>query len=755
VHDAAQKVTGELVYGGDMDLPDMLHAKLLLSPHAHALVRSVDPRRAEAVPGVVAVVWHGNAPNRQFCRPRLDPGAPLRIEDETLFAATARHVGDRVAAVVATSEDAAAKALRLIDVDYEVLPPVVTPEAALSPGAPAVHDGGNLISEYDIDIGAPAPVPDALESRTTIRTQKVHHAALEPHLCLAAYDRSGKVTVWTPCQGVYGVRATVAEFLELAHSQVRVVKVPMGGSFGGKQEVILEPLTAFLAMRTGRPVKLVLSREECIVATTTRPATTSSIRTLAGPDGLLLDVEVDTTLDAGAYAGSSPEYAELMAHKLTRLYRIPHYRHRGRAVYTTTPVAGGCRGWGAPEIATCHEIHLDRVAAELGLDPVDLRLRNMVWPGDVDPLSGMTLGDARVRECLERGAEVFGWRERFAAPAGAGRRRRGVGLACGGHYNGLLGDDPTESSTMTLKMNEDGSVALNASLHENGCGTVTEMRVIVAEELGVDQALVSATEADSETTPYDVGCYASRMTYVCGAAARETAAALKARLVEAAAALLGVPADGLRAVPGGVEVVDDAARRLTNAEIVQGARRQSGQDVIVTHTYINETNPGSYSVQFAEVEADTLTGLVRVTDFLAVADVGRAINRGMVDGQYRGAVQMGIGYALTEEVLLDDNGRPRPGGFKNYHLVNAPDMPDVDVLLVEHEGDDGPFGAKSVGEIATVPTAAAVVNALNHALGTAITTLPVTPERVLYALEEAAGSGSGSERAAGMDPACG
>ena len=543
VYDAAQKATGDLVYGSDMHVPGMLHAKLLLSPVAHAVVKKVDTRQAEALPGVVGVFSHENAPSRPYCRPRLTPGEPLCIEDETLLASTVRFVGDRVAAVVATSEAIAAEAIRRVVVDYEQLPPVLTPEAALAEEGPAIHAGGNLVFEYDHDIGtAPPRPPDAVSASTTVSTQKVHHAALEPHMCLAEYDRSGKLTIWSPCQGVYGVRTVVADLLGLPYSQVRVIKVPMGGSFGGKQEFILEPVTAFLAKHLGRPVRLVLDREECIIATSTRPATTSSIRSVFSRDGMVLDMEIDTLLDAGAYAGSSPEYGEIMSHKLTRLYRVPHYRHRGRVAYTTTPVAGGFRGWGAPEIVTAAEIHLDQVARTLAIDPVDLRLRNLVSPGDVDPASDMTLGDARVRQCLELGAKAFGWKARFAEPAASGRIRRGVGVACGGHYNGLLDAEHAESSTMTLKMNEDGSVDLNASLHENGCGTGTALRAIIAEELGVDSDQVSTREADTETTPYDVGCYASRMIYVCGAAARATAVKLKERLVEAAADLLVLPA---------------------------------------------------------------------------------------------------------------------------------------------------------------------------------------------------------------------
>ncbi len=436
----------------------------------------------------------------------------------------------------------------------------------------------------------------------------------------------------------------------------------------------------------------------------------------------------------------------MMAHKLLRLYRVPRYRHRGRVAYTTTPVAGGARAYGAPEICAAMEIALDLLARELGADPVDLRLRNLVQPHDVDPLSGLSLGDARVRECLTRGAEAFGWRERVTVPPGRGRYRTAVGVACGAHKNGILSEGFPDFSTMTLKMNEDGTVVLGASLHEVGCGSLTVMRLIVAEELGIDPEEVSVTEADSELTPYDFGCLGSRVTYVCGAAARHAAIALKQRLVEAAAEVLERRPEDLRAGDGivearsglggvGTSAGQPACRaRLSYGAVVRAAKTRLGEDVMVQYTHRATTNPGAYSVQFAEVRVDRWTGLTAVTDFLAVGDVGRAINRKMVEGQFQGAVQMGIGFALYEEVGIDGAGLPAPAGFKNYHLVNAPDMPDVKVLLVEHPGDDGPYGAKSVGEIATVPAAPAVVNAVNRALGTALTDLPLTPDKVLAAL---------------------
>ncbi len=752
--DAAVKARGALVYGSDMKVPNMLHARLLLSEIPHGIVAGIDASQAEALPGVVAVFTCFNTPDTPYSRYRLMPGQESCPEDETLFSRHVRYVGDRVAAVVATSQAVANAAVRLIRVAYEELPALLTPDESLCSDV-RLHPQGNLLHEYRFEHGEPQAAdretlgpaaldPAALDrvaadretlvTTTCTNTQRIHQAAMEPHVCLASYDGSENLTIWSPSQGVFGVRTVVADLLGLSYNQVRVIKVPTGGSFGAKQEFILEPLTAYMAMQVGKPVKLALDRRQCIRATTNRPPTASTVRTTVSPDGRLREMAIETVFDAGAYATCSIDYAEAMAHKVPRLYRIPRYVHHGRVAYTTTPITGGARGWGAPEIITAVEIHLDLVARELGMDPVDVRLMNLVHPYDIDAGSKLPLGDARVRDCLEQGAEAFRFRARRARPAGDGPLRRGVGVACGAHKNSQTSGDFIDHSTMTLKMNEDGSLALNASLHEIGSGVLASMKVIVGEVLHVPPDRVAVREADTDVSPYDFGTYGSRVTYVCGACAHAVAQLLKEQLLQMAAELLEVPAASLVADHGRVYPAADASRGLTYADIATTIKTKRGRDLIATYTHSAVTNPGAYSVQFAEVEVDCETGACSVTDFLAVGDVGQAINKGVVEGQFRGGVQMGIGYALSEEVILDSSGRPCQTGFEDYRLATMLDLPDIGVLLVEHQADAGPFGAKSVGEIAAVPAAAAVVNAVNHALGTSLTDIPVTPAKILAAL---------------------
>jgi len=735
VHDVALKVRGELVYLSDLKLPKMLYAKLLLSPIAHGLIKTIDTSRAEALSGVIKVFTYLNTPNKRYNRYRIIPDQEFCKEDEPLLTDKVRFVGDRIAAVVATSLEIAMEAIALIRVVYEVLPVLRTPVEALQDSLTKIHPGGNLIHQYESELGEQALLPDdCLVMETTTYTQKVHHAAIEPHGCVADFNSSGKLTIWAACQGVYGVRTIVADLLELNYNMVRVIKMPMGGSFGGKQEAIIEPITAFLAKEVRRPVKLILDRKESIIATMTRPATSNTIITRVTKDGILQECRVATVLDAGAYAGSSVDNAYAMAKKIGRLYRIPYYKHEGKVVYTNTPVAGGARGWGAPEIMTAMEIHMDAVAKMLSMDRVEFRLKNLVHPYDKDKAYHISLGNARVIECLEKGATTFGWRERYKSEPDKGRYRRGVGVACAAHKNGVFGAFP-EYSTMTLKMNEDGSFIINTGLHDVGCGTMTLIKQIVAEVLDIKLSLITVLEADTDYGTYDFGTYGSRVTYVCGACAFEVATRVKEKLLDIASFILRKPKQYLEVSDGNVWIIGKAQQKISYRDIATTAIIKNNTDIVITHTYQGISNPGAYAVHFAEVEVDTKTGRVKVMDYLAVHDIGKAINPGMVEGQIQGGVQMGIGYALYEEVKIGSDGSILNSNFNKYHVVNAPDMPLVKTLLIEQGGDDGPYGAKSVGEIAVVPVAATIINAVNHALGTALSDMPLTPEKIIVALQ--------------------
>jgi len=737
IHDAIGKVTGELVYAGDMKFPRMLHAKLLLSPIAHGIVKEINTERAEQLPGVVKVISCKNSPSTHYSRYRLLPEQENCPEDQVLFSNKVRYFGDWVAVVVAQDADTAHEAVNLIEVKYEELPAVTDLSAALTTDT-KIHESGNLIHEYGYTIGdesedADNPEENLVTLESTIRTPKTHHATMETHVCVARHDVSGKITIWSSCQGAYAVRTIVADFLGLSYNMIRVIKTPVGGSFGGKQEAILEPLTAFLAKETRSTVMLKLNRKECIISTMTRPEVETRLKTTCSQDGKLLSCQIDAVLDAGGYATNAMDYIGGLMGKITKLYRIPNIKYRAKSVYTNCPVSGAMRGWGSPEFITAVEVHMDQVYKKLKMDPVSFRIKNLVHPFDIDQVTKICLGNAGIIDCLEKGAAEFAWHQRFNAPRAEGRYRIGVGFACGSHKTSMYGGGP-EFSSMTLKMNEDGTFVLNTAVQDLGCGSVQTLRIIAAEALSVDPEQILVLEADTDNSPYDFGSYGSRVTYVCGACTLKVSNRVKDQIMEVASQALQQPKEYLSIENGQVYYVKDKTRKISFREIGVISKSKYHVDIIATETYNGVSNPGAYGVHFAEVNVDTETGLVRVTDYLAVHDVGQVINRSMCEGQVQGAVQMGIGYALCEEINLNAKGQVINDSFKNYHVINAPDMPKVRVLLLERGGDDGPFGAKGIGEVAVVPVAAAVVNAVNNALETSLSHLPLTPKKIINAL---------------------
>lgn len=735
INDAAAKATGAMKFASDINLYRELHLKLILSEAGHALIKNIDSSEAEKVGGYRAILSYKDYRGKKFNSYRTFPDQPDCPEDRYIFTDKARFVGDIIAVVACETKAAAERAARLVKVEYEELPVMASPAESLRDGAAPIHEGGNLIEEFErvregkqFATGA----EEAFRVTTDIRTQKMNHVAMETHSYLADWNAQDGVTIWTPTQGIYGIRTVVADMLDLPYSKVRVVKVPMGGSFGGKQEFIYEPLVAFVAKKLERPVKLHLTRRESMIATINRTDCATKITTAFDAGGRILSCEVDNLVDSGAYCSSGLDFAHAVSGKIPRLYRCPLYRHRGRVCYSNSPIAGGMRGWGSPEIMTALELHMDDAARKLRTAPVELRLKNVVEAGDVDICNGISLGNAQIKRCLREGAEAFRWKERFAAPHGQGRFRRGVGIACGAHKNGIFSGSP-DLSGMTLSMNEDGTVNLRTSVHDVGCGTVRSMQIILAEVLRMDPDLIFVTEGDTKFTPYDCGTYGSRTTYVAGACAKETAEKFKELMLRTASKLLGIPASSLTLRDGRVAVTDATAGGISYRELAARAINELSTEMILTNSYKSDSNPGSYAVNFAEAEVDTLTGLVKITDFLSVNDIGQAINRQMVFNQIGGGVQMAAGFALCEDLGINSKGVSTKDSLKKYNTLNAVDMPAVKAILVEEGGDKGPFGAKSIGEISTVPGAAAIVNAVNNALGTSIRELPLTPERIVEA----------------------
>lgn len=728
--DGPDKVTGHFDYLADQGLEKALFAVVLMSPHAHAEVTNFDDSKALAAYPETLILRASDLSDKKYNSGQWFWGQEDH-PDETLLTDHPRHVGDRVALVLAKDELTARRACALIDVEYRIHRPVLTKKDAVEQ-AEFFHDDGLAGFDYSHSFGN---VEQAFTKAhriftSTITTPKIHHAALETHAVAAIPRPEGVLEVRSPCQILFGVQQCIAQVVPLPLSKIRVIKSPMGGTFGGKQEVVYEALCAYAAYKLNRPVFLNTNRTETMLGTRTRAAVRGTVSTALDAEGRILARTYDVDLDAGAYVTGAKKALIAMFKKASRLYRIPAMRCSGTVYRTSTTPSGACRGYGSPQIHALSEIHTDQLCTALGLDPVAFRLNNLVEPGDKDPAGSSDLGQANIKECLIKGAERFRWTER-AVPTADGRFRRAAGFACCTHGNGYYGTVYHDSVGMSLRLFEDGSAVLRTPMHEMGNGTVDALALIVGEELGLDLDKVVVTEGDSQFTNYDIGCQASRVIFVCGECARRCTRKAVNELEEQ---LTHLKHQQARYRNGQVTYADGTVQTLSEA--VTELIAKQGKPVDVMEQYIPQVNPASYGCHFADVTVDTLTGLVRVNDYLAVHDIGQSINRAFVEGQIYGGVQMGLGMGLMEELAYDSEGRPSARNLDKYHLYNSTEMPPVEVLLVENGEPGGPYGAKSIGEIATVPVAPAVVNAVNRALGTDLSVLPLTPARISRALAE-------------------
>ncbi|MDW7674710.1 MAG: molybdopterin cofactor-binding domain-containing protein [Bacillota bacterium] len=736
IHDAVEKVTGKLKYTGDMDLTNMLTAKILFSPIPHGRIKRIDTSKAEKLPGVAGVFTYQNSPQIKYNTAVWFLGQQ-GLETEVLFTDVVRFVGDRVAAVVAIDADTANQALSLIEVEYEELPFTTSPEEALLEGFVPIHPGGNLAKEVSVNVG---DIDKAFQEehctfQDAVTTQRVHHCAMENHVCVADCHANGKVTVWTPCQNVFAVRLLLCKVLSLPSNKVRVIKNPVGGSFGGKLEPILEPIAAFLAQQVRKPVKLELTRKENIISTKTRHATNWQLKTAVTNTGKLVGTELQVVANTGAYANNAEVVALAMSRKATRLYQIPNYRYTGKSVYTNAPLGGAMRGYGSPQLFTALEIHYNHIALALGMDPLEFRLQNLLSPHGIDGLSGRNVGNCRIKDCVKEGAKAFGWDEKKLDLGPNPRFKRGIGVGCGNHVNGLAGAYQ-DFSSMTMRLNEDGSITLITGAHDMGCGTCTIFSQIVAEVIDIPPEQVLVIEGDTDISPYDLGTQASRTAFVSGNAVKKVAELMKDLLLAEAAKIFEAAPEELVLAEGYVTLTG-SHKRLSLGEIGMEAQTKGNKPLVVTDTYQSFFNPGAYGAHFAQVEVDTETGAVKVLEYVAAHDVGRALNKMLIEGQIEGAVQMCLGLALKEEILVDpETGKVTNAHLRKYQVFKAKDMPKTKVVLIEQEEETGPFGAKSIGEIAAVPGAAAIVNGVNNALGTRLTELPLTPDKILAALRK-------------------
>lgn len=738
IQDARGKATGQTRYAADLSFPHMAHIAMVFSSIPHGYVTAVDDSAALAVEGVYGVLHCFNTPEYRFNRYRSQYSQELPLE-EPVFARRVRFVGDRVAAVAARDMDTARKAAALVKVTYEPLPCALTFEEALE-GVNCLEGESPIKDEFTVEVGE-APETDGLVE-VTARTElgRLHHAAMEPHVCVADYDASlDELTLYSPNQSVHGIRTVVADMLDMPYSRVRVVKTTMGGSFGSKQEWTLEPVAAAAARRLRRPVKLVYDRAEVMRSIVCRGPMRAEMTMRFQKDGTLAAVELDLLSDAGGYIGNSDDYVHTLAGKMFRCYRVPYGRAHIRLVSSNTPVSGSFRGWSSPEMALILEHTMEKAAKALDMDPVQLRLKNVLTAGELDHKSGVPLEQLRTRECLLRGAERFHWeekrREDAAFNAANVRFRRGTAVACGGHGNTYY-PRYNDFASAEMRMCEDGSVQVEVSIHDHGCGTGVAFQMIVAEALELPMDKIRLKEADTAHTPFDFGCYASRDTYVVGRAAQLCALKLREEILAAAAHKLNTTPDRLYFDGPAVRSKDDPSVNLSYQEVSWYALGTLCRELTAQSKHAVDSNPGVTGTHFARVEVDTWTGLTRVLDYLAVHDIGQSINPAMCIAQVQGAAQMGCGAALREEIEISPKGLGTCS-LSKYHLMNAPDLPDIQVELIQDgRSQDGPYGAKSIGEVSFVPAAPAVAAAVNQALGSDMGRVPMTPDRIMEYLHK-------------------
>ena len=756
--DGRQLVRGEAVFTDDVHPAGMLWAKVLPSPHPHARIVRVDKRRALAHPGVVSVLCHEDV--KQILHTRAGQSHPEPSPyDTTILGPKVRFIGDRVAVVAARTLRAAEEALALIDVEYELLPALIDPAEALrrtdvlvheTPDPRGISEAGrsNLAAKLDIQVGdvdAALKTADFVLERTCT-LPRVQASHLEPHVAIAWTDPDGRLVVRTSTQVPYHLRRILARILEIPEARIRVIKPRVGGGFGDKQEMVIEDLVALLALRTGKPVRYEMTRAEELIAARHRHPQSITMTTGVMRDGRIVANRMQVLADTGAYGSHALTVQGNTGQKVLPLYPCANIHFQVQCVYTNTPVCGAFRGYGAPQGFFALESHVDAIARELGLDPLELRRLNHIRQGQTDPLSAK-LGEGRhglvrvvnssgLEEAIRRGAEAIGWGHK--RPAGAPHLRRGLGVALAMQGSGIAGVD---WAAATVKLNDDGSVNLLVGATDIGQGSDTVLAQICAETLGIPTEKVIVLSSDTDLTPFDVGAYASSTTYVSGGAVAKAAREMRDQIAAIVARKWGcAPADlafGDDRVTG-PPAADGAPRRMSMGEAAYVALYEAKTQPAATASHMSDDSPPPFAAQFADVEVDIETGEVHVRRLVSAVDCGIPINPQLTEGQIEGAVSQALGYALFEQVLLDDRGRVRNPNFLDYKLATAMDMPEMVTILVPTDEPSGPFGAKAAGEVPIDGPAPAILNAIADATGVRITALPATPERVWRALQEQA-----------------
>jgi len=747
--DAQEKVTGKAVYIQDMKVPGMLWGKILYSPHPHARILNIDTSAAERLPGVKTVLTGYNTPLIKF---------GFYKDNMPLKANKVCSCRDEVAAVAAVDPDIAEEAINLIKVEYEILPAIFDPEEAMKEGAPIIHEehvGGKEKKPTNI-LNLPwklvaGDVDEARKNSVYVTEDRfkltwVNHCCMGTSGCIAQFDLRNNLTIYSNTQIPSLAQRDYTEALAtmgLEGKKARVIKATIGGAFGSKLDTYAyEYIAILLAHKARKPVKIIFTREEEFFATSPRQPAVIDVAQGCTKDGTFTFRDVRMVLDNGAYTSWGATTPSVMMMPISSLYKVPHVRYVAKCVYTNNTYSQAFRGYGNPQATFAIESQIDALAEMAGIDPLDFRMRNANTPGEVTPqhFNIITCG---LRECIDVVAQKLDWRQN------RGRRDgRGIGMASMIHVGGGARVYKSDGCGTIIKIDDFGTVNVITGATDMGQGADTVIAQIVAEELGVRVEDVVVTHTDTDICPWDVGAHASRTTFVAGNSARMAAKKVKDQLLEVASRSLGENSENLDIRDRTIFSKIDPEKKSSLGKVLRASHYTTGGKMVMAEHFYDPPNEnldkefkGNLSVTYAygthgvEVEVDKETGQVKILKYIAAHDVGRAINPMLLEGQVYGGATMGIGYALTEQLVLK-NGKVINPDFRDYKILTAADVPNIEAISIETDDPFGPFGAKGIGEPGLVPTAPAIANAIYDAIGVRIKDLPITPEKVLAALKE-------------------
>jgi CO/xanthine dehydrogenase Mo-binding subunit len=739
-YDSLEKVTGKADYLIDLKVPGMLFGKILRSKYAHAKILKIDASKAERLPGVVRVITAKDTPKIRFGF--MKDNLPLKDEEVLSYR-------DEIAAVAAVDEDAAIRALELIEVEYEKLPTVFDPLESVKEGAPKLHEEAprNIAKiPFTFRAGDVSKVFSRNDVVTLEDTFKVHfmtHTALGTMGAMASCDADGNLTIWTNTQAPFVYQKEMAEALGMQGDKVRVVQPFIGGSFGRGMDLYpVDVICALLSIKTGRPVKILFSREEDLSNSPTRQPAVIRLKTSATKQGKLLARKVEVFLDVGAYVSWGAFDARVMMATTSGQYRVENVEFSAWPVYTNNPSSGTMRGAGNPQINFAIESQMDMLAEKLGMDPIEIRLRNANQPGQTTP-QGMRITTCAMEETIKLAAKEIGWKGVHKEKAG-----RGIGFSTLFHVAGGARVYKSDGCGAMIKIDDFGKVTLFTGMSEIGTGSDTSIVQIVAEELGVPLSKIELVNKDTSLRPWDVGIHASRATFIGGNAALLAARDTKKQILKLAAEELSDDPSNLDIKEGEVYSVSDSRKRIEYGKLLRKAHlKQEGSTVMSSAFFDPPTEMadpndfmGNISMSYAFgtqavlVEVDRETGKVDVLEVVAIHDAGRVLNPVGAEGQIEGGIVMSLGYALMEQLVLDEGMVMNPS-FADYKLVTSMEVPNITVRFVGKPDPAGPFGAKGLGEHGCIPTAAAIANAVYDAVGARVRELPLTPDKILTQFE--------------------